>query len=272
MCDHANDPGGREAAMTVIAPGVWCDPCLAPIVRALNASDLPRIPTKDGPDGIATVVSCCGHGKALPRITLADGREIVIYPDCESGCHAAISTEPAVVTSVDELEALPVGTAFRDECGLLREVLVRSDLRGAPRWYDGPQVSEGFEASDVPLPATVLTPTQPRVPVSRERIQGEISHHIAVVVGWAQLGNEEVNGRSIHEHFTERTYRAADAILALLTPTPREVPAVSDDRLPECVERWPGAVDGEYDPRCCRFPKSCSAGSWSANVPVEGGA
>lgn len=28
----------------------------------------------------------------------------------------------------------------------------------------------------------------------------------------------------------------------------------------ECLERWPEAQVGEYDPRCCRFPKSCSVG------------
>lgn len=33
----------------------------------------------------------------------------------------------------------------------------------------------------------------------------------------------------------------------------------TDDRDPDCVARWPGAYDGGYDPRCCRFPKSCSA-------------
>ncbi len=31
-------------------------------------------------------------------------------------------------------------------------------------------------------------------------------------------------------------------------------------RLRECVERWPECSTGAYDPRCCRFPKSCSAG------------
>ena len=30
-------------------------------------------------------------------------------------------------------------------------------------------------------------------------------------------------------------------------------------RLRACVEAWPGAETGAYDPRCCRFPKSCSA-------------
>lgn len=27
-----------------------------------------------------------------------------------------------------------------------------------------------------------------------------------------------------------------------------------------CVETWPGCHEGGYDPRCCRFPKSCSCG------------
>jgi hypothetical protein len=64
----------REAAMVVLDPeplpgvhkGVWCDPCIAPIVKALN----------DG--GLPTVASCCGHGERDGRITLADGREVLI--------------------------------------------------------------------------------------------------------------------------------------------------------------------------------------------------
>jgi hypothetical protein len=30
-------------------------------------------------------------------------------------------------------------------------------------------------------------------------------------------------------------------------------------RLRACVEAWPEAETGEYNPACCRFPKSCSA-------------
>lgn len=30
-------------------------------------------------------------------------------------------------------------------------------------------------------------------------------------------------------------------------------------RLRACVENWPDAETGEYNPSCCRFPKSCSA-------------
>lgn len=30
------------------------------------------------------------------------------------------------------------------------------------------------------------------------------------------------------------------------------------ERNPECVARWSECAEGDYDPRCCRFPKSCS--------------
>ena len=37
------------------------------------------------------------------------------------------------------------------------------------------------------------------------------------------------------------------------------LPAV-DDRDAECVARWPDCINGGYDPKCCRSPKSCSCG------------
>ena len=52
-----------------------------------------------------------------------------------------------------------------------------------------------------------------------------------------------------------------------LAPVPGEVP-VSDDRNPECVARWPECVPDGYNPRCCRFPKSCSC--WSGVTPQAG--
>lgn len=78
MCDHRHDPGGKEAAMVVIQPGVHCDPCIAPIVKALNEADLPKVPSKRNPDGIRTIASCCGHGKQPANIALADGREVFV--------------------------------------------------------------------------------------------------------------------------------------------------------------------------------------------------
>lgn len=38
----------------------------------------------------------------------------------------------------------------------------------------------------------------------------------------------------------------------------------SDRRERACVENWPECVSGGYDPRCCRFPKSCSVRTLSS--------
>lgn len=71
MCGTISE--AREPAMIVThrhpdgSPKAWCDPCLEPLIRALN----------DG--GIPTVASCCGHDSGMPGwIMLADGRDIVI--------------------------------------------------------------------------------------------------------------------------------------------------------------------------------------------------
>lgn len=60
---------------------------------------------------------------------------------------------------------------------------------------------------------------------------------------------------------------AADAILAAgfrrqgpITDTPPATAEVVDERHPECVKAWPECESFGYDPRCCRYPKSCSAG------------
>jgi len=45
---------------------------------------------------------------------------------------------------------------------------------------------------------------------------------------------------------------------------------VSLQRLRVCVERWPECDFGLYDPRCCRFPKSCSCTSYSAEYLKDG--
>lgn len=59
--------------MVVIVPcdengrgGVWCDPEIVDLVRALNAG------------GVATIASCSGHGHRPGSIILADGRFLVI--------------------------------------------------------------------------------------------------------------------------------------------------------------------------------------------------
>jgi hypothetical protein len=37
--------------------------------------------------------------------------------------------------------------------------------------------------------------------------------------------------------------------------------AKQDLRAADCIKQWPECESGAYDPRCCRFPKSCSCES-----------
>lgn len=39
---------------------------------------------------------------------------------------------------------------------------------------------------------------------------------------------------------------------------PESAQGAGDERDPACVKAWPECESGAYDPRCCRFPKSCS--------------
>jgi len=52
---------------------VSVDPCIAPLVQALNDS------------GFKTEASCCGHKKMPGSIILEDGRELFIVSDYEEG-------------------------------------------------------------------------------------------------------------------------------------------------------------------------------------------
>lgn len=83
MCDYSPN---REAAMTVISEKVWCDPCISPIVKALNDA------------GLVTIASCCGHGRRPGIITLLDGTELLIMKRGESniigGLWPGINDEP----------------------------------------------------------------------------------------------------------------------------------------------------------------------------------
>jgi|GEM_PF-3614652 len=40
-------------------------------------------------------------------------------------------------------------------------------------------------------------------------------------------------------------------------------------RLKSCVEAWPECATGDYNPACCRFPKSCSATVYSEEHVTE---
>lgn len=109
----------RERAMVTVAPGVWCDPCIAPLVTALNAGGLP------------TVASCCGHGRQRGMISLADGRELLVV---------AAGREHRNQLAEAFIRGLEVGANEPDLAG-------EGDAMYAAfrRWWDGPVA----ELSDV---------------------------------------------------------------------------------------------------------------------------
>lgn len=61
-------------------------------------------------------------------------------------------------------------------------------------------------------------------------------------------------------------WRDAEGCLSVgpRTRTPRPI-----RRLRECVELWPDCTPDGYDPRCCRFPKSCSCTAYDIATTPE---
>jgi len=56
---------------------------------------------------------------------------------------------------------------------------------------------------------------------------------------------------------------------AIREPMEPAAAAAPDTREPGCIMRWPDCYNDGYDPRCCRFPKSCSCGGYplAASAP-----
>jgi hypothetical protein len=61
-----------------------------------------------------------------------------------------------------------------------------------------------------------------------------------------------------HKHTYIVTKWAGFYLTSPLDQPSDEEPDPIDERDPECVQRWPECASGEYNPACCRFPKSCS--------------
>lgn len=98
MCGKTSE--AREPAMVVThrnpdgTPKVWCDPCLEPLIKALNDA------------GVETVASCCGHDSGLPGwIMLADGRDIVIMADHEQTLALEAGWKVAQADRIEKLQA-----------------------------------------------------------------------------------------------------------------------------------------------------------------------
>ena len=71
VCSHC----GRRPVLMRFPGGTRdfpIDPCIAPIVKALNDA------------GIPTAATCCWHGAVMGNIWLKDGRVLALFPDWDS--------------------------------------------------------------------------------------------------------------------------------------------------------------------------------------------
>ena len=78
-CDKCDGPGGavtyaNQVSMPLDGVVRCIDYCIHRLVAALNA----------GSRSTRTTLSCCGHEQMPGHITLADGRELMIFPDGET--------------------------------------------------------------------------------------------------------------------------------------------------------------------------------------------
>jgi hypothetical protein len=67
--------------------------------------------------------------------------------------------------------------------------------------------------------------------------------------GWSNTPLQILDGMTPNQYQLEYGVNAVRAKLGM---------EPIDDREPTCVAKWPECHVGGYDPRCCRFPKSCS--------------
>lgn len=70
------------------------------------------------------------------------------------------------------------------------------------------------------------------------------------------MAGDEGARRIILSHYVDLRDMLDHVIERLKAGEP--VPESDDGRDPSCVKEWPECYSGGYDPKCCRFPKSCS--------------
>lgn len=101
-----------------------------------------------------------------------------------------------------------------------------------------------------------------------QELADEIEDHAATV---QRLTQERDSARGVNSAFVNAVH-GVEGRLDLIEAALRQLsgqPAGTDRRSPECVQRWPDARSGGHDPRCCRFPKACSAEPMSHNGPIS---
>jgi hypothetical protein len=85
---------------------------------------------------------------------------------------------------------------------------------------------------------------------------------------WIRLSERERIAEAVYASLRAGNIEFRLGGLALLARVAAGQPAEGEPlpppkrRIRACMEAWPECYTGGYDPRCCRFPKSCSATSY----------
>jgi hypothetical protein len=114
------------------------------------------------------------------------------------------------------------------------------DQLGSGKWQN--PLFQEFKAASIEAVRNRVTPEEP-VPPYWPRTEQTLTQ---VYIRWQER-------QRIRAELTEEARIAREAAM-------RPTEARTDQRDAECIERWPDCWNGGYDPKCCRFPKSCSCG------------
>lgn len=120
--------------MTVLSregKGTWCDPCLVPLIKALNEG------------GIPTVASCCGHGNNPGWVIFQDGRMIELYDSQDA--HTAARFPDGLESWCQQQEADKAALATLTAAGVGSPVPVQVDQAKAEALEEA--------ATQIPFPA-----------------------------------------------------------------------------------------------------------------------
>lgn len=98
----------------------------------------------------------------------------------------------------------------------------------------------------------------PAIQAAEEAVQRMATNVPAVFRAMIAVAAVEAARPIIEAELIKRARAAADDIASRAA-----APYRPKRRLKSCIEQWPECWSGDYNPLCCRFPKSCSCQSYS---------
>lgn len=134
---------------------------------------------------------------------------------------------------------------------------------------------EGGFVADPPAPADPLTEARVAESIAAARANQAFANRLAerleadahILDRLARPEDESCAGCG---HAPAEHPIHCDAFLDAIPDLGHTAPRVPRRRLQGCVDAWPDAEDGAYNPACCRFPKACSPHPYPREDPTLG--